>query len=141
MGTVAIRRSVFDALAANRRQVVRWMLRRLALGDPALYTAGAVEWYVWDDARLDLEHVAVLGAVSAAFTDIPAGYDPTTKTRTQVEAGVRGFIAARLVLPSAVNYTGSANPYQTTLDANGAPAAVRAAGSVPSGLTPVAVSP
>ncbi|MCA1572821.1 MAG: hypothetical protein LC798_21515 [Chloroflexi bacterium] len=134
MGALAIRRTTVDALSATRRQVIRWALQRLALGEPARYSAAGVEWYVWDDGRLDLQLVAVVGALAAVIASVPADYDPATRTRAQVEADVRQVVGSRLVPP----VTDAPDPWAATLSAQGAPAVVRAASGVPGGWEPVA---
>ena len=137
MSALGIRKSTFDGLTAVRRAVVRLVCDRLDLGTPALYqTGGGVQWYVFDDHRISLRDLAVLGKVAAnlgALNITVAG-----KTRAEIRAEIIAWAQSlNVVWPEAINYTGQGNPWQHTLDANGAPVSVRADSSVPSGLTPV----
>ena len=137
MSAIGIRRSTFDGLSAVRRAVVRLVCDRLDLGTPALYqTAAAQQWYIFDDHRISLRDVAILGKMAAnlgALNITTAG-----KTRAEIRAELVAWVQSlNVVWPEAINYTGQANPWQHTLDANGAPVSVRADSSVPSGLTPV----
>lgn len=138
MTAIAMRKSVLDALTGRRRRALRWASARLELGEPAVYVAppGPVQWYVWDDARVDAMDLATLGALAGRPADIPADYDPEGRTRDQVRDDIRGFVAARLVDPATLDLTGP-NPWQAILDAQGAPPSIRAADSVPAGWAPL----
>ena len=139
MATVALRLSALNGLTATQRTVLRLALRRLELGEPATYaTSGGVKFAVWDDHRLDALHIAILGCLLARLADIPAGYDPDTKTRAQLEQDVRTWLGANLKRPEDVAHEEGGDFYAEILAANNAPAAIRAASGVPAGLTPFA---
>jgi hypothetical protein len=135
--TVAVRRSVYDALNTTQKQCVRWVCRRLQLGEPALYVNGsAVAQWCWDDTRIDLDDLAVLGCVAANLNllanqqNLPEG--------PELRQQVRDFVASRVVWPSAIpGLADSADPWQAVLTAQGTPASVKAGSGVPSGWTPV----
>ena len=115
---------------------MRFACDRLDLGEPALYTAGGgVQWYVFDDERVGLIDLAVLGKVAANLGTL--NITVAGKTRAQIRAEIIAWVETLAVVwPESINYTGSTNPFQTTLTANGAPATVQAAAAVPATLTP-----
>ncbi len=150
MPTLGIKKSTWDGLANNQRQIMRLMVRRLGLGTPALYeTPGLVQWYIFDDTRFNLEHFATIGALANALTNLPGGWTPPTiidsegqdtgiVDRDAVEADVIARVAPTIVHPADITYAeDDPNPYQTTLDANSAPAAMQGGGAVPASWTPV----
>ncbi len=75
MTAVAMRESAVSGLKVRDRRILKFVSRRLMLGEPARFKApGGRIWYVWDDSRFTLRHIAVLGAFAAHVGDIPAGY-------------------------------------------------------------------
>ncbi len=152
MATLGIARATWDALASNQRQIMRHMVKRLALGTPALYeTPGAVQWWIFDDWRFDLDHFAIVGALANELGNLPAGWTPPTiiidgqdtgvVDRAAVEADVIARVAPTIVWPADITYADDdPNPQQTTLDANSAPAAMKGGGAVPETWTPVEVA-
>lgn len=131
MACIGVGKNTYDGLTANQKAVVNRVLTRLDFGTPALYqTAGAIQWYIFDDPRVDLLDLAILGVVAANLGSLP---DVTGFTPAQIRNRIQTFIQGKIVLPSAINYTGSTNFWQTTLTANGAPASVQAADAVPAG--------
>lgn len=130
MSAIAFRRSAVLALTAQQRRVLRFVTEKLELGQPAQYTApDAAVWYIFDDHRITLRDMAILGCFAATLASMPSDIE----TRAQLWEHVKNTI----VLPSAIDFTGSMNPWQTVLDANSAPASVRAASGVPSTWTTV----
>lgn len=137
MSTLAVTKTALDSMTAKQRKLVRWVVSRLEFGQPALYQDGATQRYVFDDPRIDLRQLAVLGCLAANWADVPGTYDPDGKTRAEIEADIRAWLAPKVKWPEAIDYTNVANPWQHTLTQNGAPAALRAAGEVPATWTPV----
>jgi hypothetical protein len=88
-----------------------------------------VAWFVWDDWRFTLRDAAILGVVAAKLPDVTAAMLPLSRAK------VAAFVQNNVVWPNAIDYTGSTNPWQTTLDAQGAPAWVKMASEVPAGWT------
>jgi hypothetical protein len=136
--TIAVRKSTYDGLNATQKAVVRWTMRRLQLGEAALYVnASAVQQYVFDDSRIDLDDVAVIGCVGANLAllanqqNLPEG--------PELRQQVRDFVASRIVWPADIpGLADAADPYQAVLTAQGAPGSVRAGAGIPAGWSPVA---
>ena len=153
MATVGIRATAWDGLRDNQRAIMRWGVARLALGTPARFTDGTDEWFVFDDWRFDLNQIAILGALVVAVAGLPVGWEPPTiivqdidgqdvdtgiVDRVATEALVIAYVQPTVVYPADIVYLeDDPNRWQTTLDAQGAPAAIRAGGSVPVGFVPV----
>lgn len=153
MSTLTIRRTTWDGLANNQRQIMRLMVKRLSLGRPALYDDAGTEEWVFDDWRFDLDHYAITGSLANVLTGLPGGWTPPTiialdengdpfdtgvVDRAAVEADVIARVTPTIVWPADITYADpDPNPYQTTLDANSAPAAMRGWGAVPASWVPV----
>ena len=143
MATVGIRATAWDGLRDNQRQIMRLGVARLALGTPARFTAGVDEWFVFDDWRFDLNQIAILGALVVAVAGLPEAWEPplipdSTVARDATEALVIAFVQPTIVWPADIVYAEfDPNRWQTTLDAQGAPASIKADGRVPDGFTPV----
>ena len=144
MATLGILRATWDGLANNQRQIFKHMVKRLALGTPALYeTPGVVQWWIFDDWRFNLDHFAIMGALANELSNLPPGWTPPTiidsegqdtgvVDRAAVEADVIARVAPLIVWPVDITYAeDDPNLYQTTLDANSAPAAMQGGGAVP----------
>ena len=141
MPTLEIRQSTWQGLRENQRQLMRWAFRKLELGQPALYeTPAAVRWFIFDDRRLDLLMFARLGALANVVSGLPPGWKPPTigtgqnkrVDRAAVEAEAISRVQASIVFPEDITYPEQdPNPYQTTLDANGAPSSMRGGSVVP----------
>ncbi len=122
------------------------MVRRLHLGQPALYDDAGVEQYVFDDWRFDLNLYAIIGSLANVLGGLPSGWTPPlnpngTVDRDAVEAEVISRVAPTVVWPADITYQDDdPNPRQTTLDANSAPAAMRGWGAVPVSWVPVEVA-
>ncbi len=149
MPTLSIQRSVWDGLANNQRQIMRLMVKRLALGTPALYDDAGTEQFVFDDWRFNLDHFAIIGSLANVVSGLPVDWEPPTildgegqdtgiVDRDAVEADVIARVAPTVVRPADIIYAeDDPNPYQTTLDANSAPAAMQGWGAVPASWSPV----
>ena len=147
MPTLGIRQPTWQGLRENQRQIMRWAFQKLQLGNPALYdTPALVRWFIFDDRRLDLLMFARLGSLANEVAGLPNSWKPpTTGTgqnkrvdRAAVEVEAISRVAAVIVLPEDITYPESdPNPYQTTLDANSAPAALQGGGAVPTAWTSV----
>ena len=143
MATLTIRRATWDGLANNQRQIMRLMVKRLHLGQPALYDDAGTEQYVFDDWRFDLDHYAIVGALANVLSGLSGSWTPPLKQdgtvdRDAVEAEVIARVTPTIVWPADITYAEfDPNPYQTTLDANAAPAAIRGWGAVPASWVPV----
>lgn len=140
MATIAIRKSAWDAASARDRTIFRYAAKLLELGDPAVYVnGGGVEWYISDDHRLRLKDVARLGVVVKGIAQNTT-YELPLNGRgeldvEQLRADMKAWVTSRIVWP--VDVEGSPNPWQAVLDAQGAPAVIRAGDSVPDTWTPV----
>ncbi len=153
MPTLSIRRLAWDGLANNQRQIMRLMVPRLALGTPALYDNAGLEEWVFDDWRFDLDHYAIIGALANVVSGLPGSWEPPTiqgvdengdpfdtgrVDRAAVEADVIARVAPTIVWPADITYAeDDPNPYDTTLRANTAPAAMNGWGAVPASWSPV----
>ena len=153
MATLAIQRSTWNGLANNQRQIMRLMVKRLALGQPARYDDAGTEHFVFDDWRFDLDHYAIIGALANELSNLPVDWEPPTiqgvdengdpfdtgiVDRPAVEVEVIARVAPTIVWPADITYAeDDPNPYQTTLDANAAPAAMTGWGAVPASWNPV----
>ena len=142
MPTLGIRQTTWQGLRQNQRDLMRWAFTKLHLGGyPAVYdTPAAVRWFIFDDTRLDLLMFARLGTLANEVASLPANWKPpTTGTgqnkvidRDAVEAKAIELVQASIVLPADIDYAeDDPNLYQTTLDANNAPNAMRGWGAVP----------
>lgn len=132
---IAIRRTTVNNLTPFQRRIVKLVLDRIELGDPAAYTDGTNVWFVWDDPRISLDDAAILGCVAANLSRIPDSYNPDEKTRRELRQDVIQFLATKLKPP----VTDAADPWAATLQANGAPAAIRA-GNLPETWSPANAS-
>ena len=143
MATVGIRATAWDGLRDNQRAIMRWGVARLALGTPARFTDGVDEWFVFDDWRFDLNQIAILEALVVAVGGLPVGWSPplnpdSTVDRDATEALVVAYVAPTIIWPADIVYAEfDPNRWQTTLDAQGAPASIKADGRVPDGFIPV----
>lgn len=141
MATVALRRTAVQAMTVRQRRLARWVLSQIGLVEPAPYLApGGNVWLVFDDHRISLHDVAYLGCFAANLANIPAGYTPpddlSDATASEIRAWIRAYLVQHVVWP--VSVPEGADPWQAVLDAQGAPAAVRAGNGVPDTWTPVA---
>lgn len=134
MATIAVRTTVLDGLNAQRRYLLNYVLNALSLGEPAVYTDGTNTWYVWDDSRIDLDSIATLGAVSANWNMIPAGYDPSTDLPATIRQKVKSYVASKIVQHQPGE--DEPDPFVAVMAAQNAPAAVKAFSAVPPTWTP-----
>ena len=163
MTALAIRENAWTALSDRNKTIFRFLGQKLALGKPARFLDGSNnEWYVFDDHRFKPKPVAYFGCVAANLSSIPAGYsipmidlldgdgNPTGEQvmdRAKLVDDIKTFCEnpARthpLVLPKDVVFPDQdPNPWQTLLDAQGTPAAMKMGSSVPDSWKPVEVQP
>ena len=144
MPTLGIKQATWQGLRQNQRDIMRWAFTKLELAIPALYEApGGVRWFIFDDRRLDLLMFARLGSLTNVVAGLPKSWKPpTTGTgqnkvvdRAAVEAEAISRVQAVIVLPADIDYgdleNHIANTHQHTLDANGAPSALRGWDAIP----------
>ena len=142
MPALAVRKATLDG-AERQQQAAFWgVSAALHLGTPAVYHDGVREQYVYSDSRLTLDDFSWLGAFAAHVTDIPATWHVPILPSLHVDldtlrSEARAFLAPNRVAPNIDEENPPANPYQAVLTANGAPAWMQAAGSVPEGWTAV----
>jgi hypothetical protein len=121
-------------MTPKQRRLLRWVAERLELGDPADYTApGGVRWLVWDDPRIDLQDIAALGTVGRLLAQIDANVVEPPDGSSPRQA-IRDWVKNNWDLTTPPS--NDPNPYQWVLTKNGAPAAIQAGSSVPTGWTP-----
>jgi hypothetical protein len=136
MAMIAIRQSAWSGATAVQKAVLLLAMEQVGLGNadasiPPLYNnPSAVPHFVWDDWRFTPRDLAILGTLGANIGLLTPALLPVTRAK------VAGFVASRIVLPGAINFTGSTNVWQTILDAQGAPVWMKAAPDVPAGWTP-----
>lgn len=140
MATIAIRQSAVAAMSAQQKKLTRWALEIVGLVDPAAYqTSGGQVWYIFDDHRIALHDVAYFGALAARLANIPTDYNPPDTLDDATAAQARAWIRSKLIqwVVWPVTVAEGADPWQAVLNAQGAPAAVKAGPGIPAGLTPV----
>ncbi len=134
---------------------MRWAFVAFDLGtNPALYEDPVgVEWFIFDDRRIDVLMFARLATLATEVANLPVGWKvPTVGNgqnrrvdRAAVEAKAIELVQASIVLPEDIDYRGDgppgsneeSNPYQCTIDANSGPAGVKGWEAVPGDWTPV----
>jgi len=154
MAALAFSASVWSGLPQRDKTILRYLSAVLTLGNHVRYERpDTSEWFVFDDWRFKMVHVAYLGCVISNRDDIPPGYtipqlpdgggDDLAQMRSDIMAFCQsGSRVNPLVLPSTLDFTDDPNPWQTTLDAQNAPqAAILMAGEVPDTWTPVQTGP
>lgn len=155
MGVLGLRRNAWESASAPQRQFLGAVLDKLELGDPARYHApGGQEWFIFSDTRITPKFVEtfVWAAVDviAQITTEPVRDYPTTEI-VQVEVPI--YVEEERVDPeTGETYTVRVDSGQTQLvdqeqplgdpltlaaAAQGAPAWINAAGSIPDSWTPV----
>ncbi len=153
MAALAFSVSVWTGLPQRDQTILRYLSAILTLGNHDRYERpDTSEWFVFDDWRFKLAHVAYLGCVISNRVDIPPGYTVPQLPEggddlAQMRLDIRAFCedpsrTNLLVLPATLDYTDDPNPWQTTLDAQNAPqAAILMGGAVPENWTPVVGGP
>ncbi len=141
----AIRKTAWDNASVRDRTIFRFAAKRLELGVPAPYKTGTGQkWLLFADTRFDLKDLADLGTLVKGIASnttyvLPDGIDsPDVDTRraarAQLRSDVAAWLSARVVWP--VDVGEGEDPYVAVLAAQNTPAALRAAGGIPDGLTP-----
>lgn len=136
MASIAIRQSAWAAGTPAQKKALLLTMEKIGLGDadegaPPLYkNPSGVTYFVWDDDRFTLRDAAILGAIGARLASLVPSMLPLSRSKVML------FIAANVVWPGAIDYVGSTNPWQATLDAQGAPNWMLMADSVPPNWTP-----
>ena len=126
MSAIGIRKSAWQAGTATQRAILRKSCALLDLGQPVLYSDGTNGWFIFDDDRIALLDIAYLGVLCVGLTQLPPGMQPTRQQ-------VIDYVTSRVVLPKDIpGLANASNPWQTVLNAQGAPTWVKAASSVPS---------
>ena len=106
---VGIRKNAWNAGNESQRWAMRLAGSVCELGEPAVYVGGGQDWFIFDDTRISLRDVAILGTVAAGLAQYPNWTVPTrpngsvdrVKAREQIETFVRNSI----VLPRDIAYT------------------------------------
>lgn len=134
------------------KTIVRALGDLLSLGAGAEYkTLGGVRWFIFSDWRFKAKAVAYFGCVIANLSDIPSGYTiPMLTDADGNELGLdRVLLRAQVISwcsnpsrtnpyvdPADITFT-TDNVWQEILDAQGTPAAVQMADSVPASWSAV----
>jgi hypothetical protein len=126
--------------SASQKNVLRWASADLALGTPVEYADGGQKWYVFSDTRFTQGEVATLGQMMKGLASWSFWAAPRVKDvegndvgvdRRAAAAEVAEFVKDDRVHPSDIDYGEVANTWQHTLKAQGAPAAIMAADTLP----------
>ena len=71
MAAIAIRKNAYDNASVGQRTVLRLVLQKLELGQPAVYSnPGGTEYYIFDDGRITLNDVKWLGWIVTVLANI-----------------------------------------------------------------------
>ena len=137
MASLAVRKTTWQAQTVRDRQILRYLASDvLELGQPAHFKAPSTAiWFIFDDWRFDLAGVSWFGALVANISDVPPGYIVPVDGDGNVDmpalrSDAKGFLTSKRVWPVTI-LDDDPNPWQTVLDAQGAPAAVQMASGVP----------
>lgn len=132
MTTLAVRRSIVQALTPLQGRILKLVTERLDLGDPADYTQPPnTRWLLYDDERLTLRDMAALGTITG---DMAGATDAVKDNVDAPRAALRAWVEANWDLTPPPPDT--ANPFQWVLMNNGAPAGVQAGSSIPANWAP-----
>lgn len=139
MAVVAIQASAWQNASARDRAIFRVAAEHVAIrGTPPVYTVGGNDWFVSEDERFRLIDIGRLGVVAAGIAQNTTYQLPVSATGDLLEDQLRidmvAWVQPRIVWP-VPDLQDDPNPWQTVLDAQGAPAAFRAAAGIPDGMT------
>ncbi len=156
MPAIAIRKTAWQAGNDDQKAVLRYALRRLNLGVPAEYETGGTVWYIFHDSRIGLHDAEIMGTVAnglATFSNyqLPTiiiqdedGNDIDTGRvdRVAAKAQIHDWVANNSTPWQTVDLVDDdgqslGDPYTLILNAQSAPAWIKAAESVPASWTPV----
>lgn len=139
MSTITLSKTGWDALTAREKTVVRYVIERVGLGDPAIYIdTSNGRHYTFSDNRIRLLDYAVLGCFAANRADLPGAYEIPLDGEGNVDrAQLRSDITSWLTNPARTTpfvHPDNVTPGdpdagvtpQDVLDANGAPAVLGA---------------
>lgn len=123
MAVIAIRKTNYDGLTARNKSVLNKAEATLQLGYPTIMKepSGAL-WMCWDDGRITMEQIALLGAIAANWQRIPNNY-VVPADKQKAEDDIRAFIGTRYVDPATLQLSGEDNLTEI-LVAQGAPSSV-----------------
>jgi hypothetical protein len=145
MTALGILKATYDGLPRHKQTIFQVALSLVVLGRPAHYTDGSDEWLIFADNDFTLNDASWVGVLAANLNSIPDTYHlpviikkgEFVIDRETVRSEAHAFLAPFRTDPSDIAYSESGNHWQETLDAQGAPAAIRMAASVPDSWTPV----
>lgn len=163
MAAIAIRKNAFNNASPGQRNVLRLVLEKLDLGDPATYkNPSGTEFFVFNDNRISLKDVQWVGwivtvlanvanvdAVNWRSVPLTELQDVTVPVRIQVEVPItdeNGDPTGETVLVWQDHPTETqvvqrevslGDPYSLVLSANYSGNVVAAAEAVPASWTPV----
>ena len=131
MSLVRFRTTVWNTPAFQ--PVLKWCKAYLAIETGAIYRIGpgaGQEWIIFDDSRFTLDHFATLGAIAAGGPGPFVGWEPPLHPDGSIDReATEAEIASRITVvdPADITYPeDDPNVYQTTLDAQSAPATIAA---------------
>lgn len=134
MPSLAIRRSTITSLTPKQRKLLKAVLLRLDMGEPADFTApGGVRWFVWDDSKINIRDLAALGTLAGRFSEAATAIEDSDENP---RAALREFVTQYWNISEPPENT--ANPWQWVLTNNNAPATLQAASGVPETWQPTA---
>ena len=72
MPALAIKKTTFDNLPEQKKDLVKFAFRQLQLGVPAVYKQGASTlWYIFSDSRISLKDLAYIGRLGKNLGAFP----------------------------------------------------------------------
>jgi len=136
---VGLRKSVWDGASVRDRTIFVHAIHHGYLNQPAIFETGTgQQWCVFAHWDFTLKGLAELGTVAkgiASNTTYELPMKDGEVDLEQLHIDVSAWVASRVVWP--VDLTDEDDVYAAVLAAQDAPAALRASGGIPSGLTPV----
>jgi len=98
---IGITKTAFDGLSVKERTIIKFVLSRLRLGEPAIYVdTGDARYYTYSDQRIDLLDLAVIGSFAANRADLPGAYEVPMDGGEVDKAQLRSDIASWLTNPA-----------------------------------------
>lgn len=134
---IGISKAAWDGLSDKEKNILRFVINRLRLGNPAIFVdTSDGRHYTFSDRRIDALDLAVIGCFAANRADLPGSYVIPTDGEGGIDkVQLRADIVAWLTNPARTtpfvhpdNVTPSDADLgvtaQDVLTANGAPAAI-----------------